>query len=99
MSINALVDEIERKSKLIITRLKRLENENEELKKSVFTYLELMDKQAKEIHSLEEKLKVKQITKNTSADLKKLQRDIDKYIHMVDKCIASINADELEPQK
>lgn len=93
MEIQQLIDTIEQKSKRLISRVNRLELENADLKKSVFDYLQKMENQLKEIEDLKHQIKVIEVKKSVSGDKKKLQRDIDKYIHLIDKCIANINAE------
>lgn len=93
MEIQQLIDTIEQKSKRLISRVNRLEQENADLKKSVFDYLQKMENQLKEIENLKHQIKVIEVQKSISSDKKKLQRDIDKYIHLIDKCIANINAE------
>jgi len=74
------------------TRTRRLETENEELRKSVFGYLQQLEDQQKEAKRLAELMKHGQISESLPTDKKLLQKEIDKYLQMIDKCIASVNA-------
>jgi uncharacterized protein (UPF0335 family) len=86
-----LIQQIEQKSKRLLSRMERLEQENSDLKKSVFAYLEKMDAQVKEINQLKQKIQVLDVKNSVSMDKKTLQRQLDKYIHLIDKCIANVN--------
>ncbi|HPI54120.1 MAG TPA: hypothetical protein PLU10_05470 [Chitinophagaceae bacterium] len=90
--IEIQIAEITSKVKKMTTRMKRLESENESLKKSVMTYLELLDQQKKETDKLTQQLKAGQIQQQVSGDNKKLQKELDKYIGLIDKCIAAVNS-------
>ncbi|HNF71657.1 MAG TPA: hypothetical protein PLP34_04540 [Chitinophagaceae bacterium] len=69
-------------------RLLRLEEENQSLKQSVFKYLseiEQLKKQMKEVQA-------EQHTRSIPASSRKkiLQKEIDQYILLIDKCMATI---------
>ena len=93
MEIQQILDTIEQKSKRLVSRVNRLEQENADLKKSVFEYLQKMENQLKEINQLKHQIKVNDLQKSVTGDKKKLQRELDKYIHLIDKCIANINTE------
>ena len=95
MEINEIILEIERKSKRLLTRVDRLEKENTELRKSVFDYLEKMEKQKTEIEKIKSELKITQLSKSIPSEKKALQKEIDKYIYLIDKCIASVKTEAL----
>jgi hypothetical protein len=95
MEINEIISEIERKSKRLLTRVDRLEKENTELRKSVFDYLEKMEKQKTEIEKIKSELKITQLSKSIPSEKKALQKEIDKYIYLIDKCIASVKTEAL----
>lgn len=95
MEINEIISEIERKSKRLLTRVDRLEKENIELRKSVFDYLEKMEKQKTEIEKIKSELKITQLSKSIPSEKKALQKEIDKYIYLIDKCIASVKTEAL----
>ena len=90
--IDIQIAEISTKVKKMTSRMKRLESENESLKKSVMTYLELLDHQKKESDTLTRQLIVWQIQQHVAVDTKKLQKELDKYIGLIDKCIAAVNS-------
>jgi chromosome segregation ATPase len=95
MEINEIISEIERKSKRLLTRVDRLEKENTELRKSVFDYLEKMEKQKTEIEKIKSELKITQLSKSIPSEKKALQKEIDKYIYLIDKCIATVKTETL----
>jgi|688.fasta_scaffold586756_2 chromosome segregation ATPase len=95
MEINEIISEIERKSKRLLTRVDRLEKENTELRKSVFEYLEKLEKQKNEIETIKSQLKITQMSKSLPSEKKALQKEIDKYIYLIDKCIATVKTETL----
>ncbi len=90
MEFSQLVLEIKEKVRQLKTRVQRLEKENAELKTSVFTYLEKIETQKAEMEKLKQELHTEHINANMNIDKKKMQKDIDKYIMMIDKCIANV---------
>lgn len=91
-----LIEQIEAKTKKLSTRYSRLEKENEEMRSSIFEYIKKMDEQKKEIQKLQLQLKTISIGATSHSDKKKLQREIDKYILLIDKCIAAANVKSVE---
>ncbi len=90
MEFSQLVSEIKEKVRQLKMRVQRLEKENAELKTSVFAYLEKIETQKAEMEKLKQELHTGHINANMSIDKKKIQKDIDKYIVMIDKCIANV---------
>ncbi|MCC7029294.1 MAG: hypothetical protein IT257_03240 [Chitinophagaceae bacterium] len=91
MDTLTLLSGIETKIRKMKTRNERLEKENEELKKSLFEYLQKMELQKKESEKSKMKLQALQLGKSTDMNTAQLRKDLDHYIYMIDKCIASIN--------
>ena len=82
--------EIVSKVKKLKGRIIRLETENETLKKSVLSYLQLLDEHKKNAERISQQENVAQLNSAIQKDKKALQKDLDKYISLIDKCIASI---------
>jgi uncharacterized protein YaaN involved in tellurite resistance len=95
MSQEQLLDEILLRVKKNTTRMQRLESENAELRTSVFSYLDQLNKQKAEIELLQQQLTNKKIADRTSENPKELQRKIDQYITLIDKCMATIKVKEV----
>jgi hypothetical protein len=91
MNANALVGEIAAKVTKLKLRTERLEKENEALRNSVFNYLKEFDLQKNEIAQLNVQLKNNIPQPTLEAEKKKTQKEIDKYILLIDKCIASVD--------
>lgn len=85
-----MVSEIAAKVTKLKLRTERLEKENEALRSSVFNYLKELDLQKNEIAQLKEQLKNNIPQPSLEADKKKLQKEIDKYISLIDKSIESV---------
>ncbi|HOZ51383.1 MAG TPA: hypothetical protein PLU17_05970 [Chitinophagaceae bacterium] len=83
--------EINSKIKKLKARTIRLEAENEELRKSVFEYLQQIETQKKESEKIAQTLQHYRISDSIQSDKKILQKEIDKYVLMIDKCIAAVN--------
>ncbi|MBP6625703.1 MAG: hypothetical protein KA198_11060 [Chitinophagaceae bacterium] len=82
--------EIVSKVKKLKGRIIRLETENEALKKSVMSYLQLLDEHKKNAERISQQENAAQLNSAIQKDKKALQKDLDKYISLIDKCIASI---------
>jgi replicative DNA helicase len=91
-TVDIQLNEIRSKISRIKSRTQRLEQENEALRKSVFEYLQQLESQKKETAKLNLMMQHEQIGLSLNADKKKLQKELDKYILMIDKCIAAVNA-------
>ncbi len=85
------LSQITSKIKKLKARNLRLETENEDLKKSVFGYLQQLEDQKKESVKLSQSMQHNLISQSLTTDKKTLQKEIDKYILMIDKCIAAVN--------
>jgi len=91
-TIGNQLSEITSKIKRLKTRNLRLEAENEELRKSVFNYLQMLDAQKKETEKASLSMQHEMLGQSLSGDKKVLMKEMDKYILMIDKCIAAVNA-------
>lgn len=78
------------KIKKLQVRNQRLETENEELRKSVFGYLQQLADQKRESEQLAQEMRNSMIGQSLGIDKKNLQKELDKYILMLDKCIAAV---------
>lgn len=72
-------------------RNERLESENAELKQSIFEYLGKLEHQKKENDLLRDQIRAKTIAGKLDPDAKVLAKEIDQYIRLIDKCLASIH--------
>ena len=91
-NIGNQLSEITSKIKRLKSRNLRLETENEELSKSVFNYLQLLEAQKKETEKASLSVQHEILGQSLSGDKKVLLKELDKYILMIDKCIAAVNA-------
>ncbi len=91
-NIGNQLSEITSKIKRLKSRNLRLETENEELRKSVFNYLQLLEAQKKETEKASLSVQHEILGQSLSGDKKVLLKELDKYILMIDKCIAAVNA-------
>lgn len=82
--------EIVSKVKKLQGRIIRLETENDTLKKSILGYLQLLDEYKKNAEKATKQANVDQLNGALQKDKKALQKDLDKYITLIDKCIAAI---------
>ena len=85
MNANSLISEITLKVTKLKLRSERLEKENEELRNTVFNYLKELETQKLAISTYKEADKNRPTTSFPS------QKEIDKYILLIDKCIASVD--------
>ncbi len=81
---------ISQKIKRLKARNTKLENENAELRASVFDYLQQLDLYKKANEKAITSMHTREISEVSKIDKKILRKDIDKYILMIDKCIASM---------
>jgi replicative DNA helicase len=86
-----ILSDIETKIRKMKARNERLEKENEELRKSLFEYLQKMELQKKDSEKAKMHLQALQVGKSTDMNTAQLRKELDHYIYMIDKCIASIN--------
>jgi len=91
METLALLTPIETKIKKLQSRNERLEKDNEELKKTMFEYLQKLELQKKNVDQTKHELMALQLSKTTNMDTAHLKKELDHYIYMIDKCIASIH--------
>ena len=91
MDTLTLLSNIEAKIKKLKARNERLEKDNENLKKSVFEYLQRLESQKKEMDKSKASLQALQLGKATSLNTAELRKELDHYIYLIDKCIASIH--------
>ena len=90
-SIAQEFEQITAKVKKMKARITRLDAENAQLKTSVFSYLSQLEAQKQAQLALQQQAKNQQIAHNLSDSNKNLSKEIDKYILLIDKCIAAIN--------
>jgi chromosome segregation ATPase len=94
MDINNIISDIESKAKRLKVRMERLEKENEELRNSVFEYLGKLEANQQECFTLKKEIETAKIGQLLQVDKKQTKREIDKYIHMIEKCISAINTSQ-----
>jgi nitrate/nitrite-specific signal transduction histidine kinase len=90
MNASSILSEIATKVTKLKLRNDRLEKENEELRNSVFNYLKELDLQKNEITHLQEQLSNNKTHSRLASEKKNLQKELDKYISLIDKSIESI---------
>lgn len=90
-TIDKTIADISSKIKKMVVRTKRLEAENDALRKSVFEYLQQIENQKNIVESLQQASYAQHIVEGSTYDKKKLQKEVDKYISLLDKCIASLH--------
>ena len=94
MDTHTLLTDIENKIKKLKLRNVRLEKENADLQNSVFTYLQKMDllkKQMEHSHLISNSQKIASVS---SFEKNELKKEIDRYIYLIEKCIAYVKVDE-----
>lgn len=91
MDTLTLLTGIEAKIKKLKARNERLEKDNEDLKKSIFEYIQKLESQKMELDKSKTSLQAMQLGKSTSIDTVALRKELDHYIYLIDKCIASIH--------
>lgn len=89
-NIDNTLASISQKIKKIKARNTKLENENAELRASIFEYLQQLDVYKKANEKAITSMHTREIGDVSKIDKKILRKDIDKYILMIDKCIASM---------
>lgn len=93
MEWNELLDSLEQKARRLKQRTDRLEQENRELRDSVFRYLEQLDQKAKALREAEQKETATLLSQALPAgERKALRKEIDRYIALLDRCVAQLNA-------
>lgn len=90
MESTTLIKTIGDKIRKLKERSQRLEKENAELQQSVFGYLAKIDALQKELDLLKKQSNTRFLGETLTGDKKKLQKELDQYIHLIDKCIAAI---------
>lgn len=90
MKNDQLLTEIENKAKVLQQRIQRLNKENQALQNSVFEYLKQLEESRKEITELKKSVANQQLAGKIDLDKKQLQKEIDQYIQLVEKCIATV---------
>jgi hypothetical protein len=93
MKIESILSEIELKAKRLTSRMIRLEKENEDLRNSMFEYLNKLEQQKKEADKLQMEIKALKVGGSVTTDKRKLKKDIDQYIHLIDQCLATLNTE------
>ncbi|MEZ5047536.1 MAG: hypothetical protein R2831_11145 [Chitinophagaceae bacterium] len=77
-------------AKKMRARIDSLEKDNENLQESVFKYIALLDQQKEESTLIEQHELAKQLVASSKLEKNKLKKDLDKYIAIINKCIATI---------
>lgn len=90
METSTLVKTIGDKIRKLKERSQRLEKENSELQQTVFGYLAKIDSLQKELEILKKQSNTRILSETLTGDKKKMQKELDQYIHLIDKCIAAI---------
>lgn len=90
-NLEILLNEIESKAGKLNKRMQRLESENAELRASVFSYIQQLDETKNKLSAAESQLKTMAISDKQAIDSKELKKELDKYILLIDRCIASLN--------
>lgn len=85
MNASSIISEITAKVTKLKSRCDRLEKENDELKNTVFTYLKELETQKLASSTLD--ISKTKSSKNSVPS----HKELDKYILLIDKCIASID--------
>lgn len=91
MNPQSLLAGIEAKIKKLKTHNARLEKDNAELKQSLFEYLQKIETQKQEFERSKMEFQALQLGKATDINTEELRKELDHYIYMIDKCIASIH--------
>lgn len=90
-NLDILLSEIEEKATKLNKRMQRLESENAELRASVFNYIQQLDEAKHKLTDAETQLKSAAISSKQHFDNKELKKELDKYILLIDRCIASLH--------
>jgi SMC interacting uncharacterized protein involved in chromosome segregation len=80
MKIESILSEIELKAKRLTSRMIRLEKENEDLRNSMFEYLNKLEQQKKEADKLQMEIKALKVGGSVTTDKRKLKKDIDSLL-------------------
>lgn len=90
VAVTDVIQQIEFKVKRLLQRNQRLEEENKELRNSVFEYLQQLDALKKQMNALEQERLMRKVSHLSEEEKKALLREIDKQVLLIDKCISSI---------
>ncbi len=85
-----LLSDIEKKVKKILEHNERLIKENEEMRERIFGYIEKLDDSKRRFEAFKKDVETMKIIEKSSMDNLQLKREIEHYIHKIDKCIATI---------
>ena len=88
-----LLERIEKKVRRLKQHNERLAAHNAALEARIFDYLKQLEEAKTAITRLEEQLQVRHLGKQVG-DKKTLQKEIDRYIKIIDQCMASVNTRE-----
>ena len=92
--MKSIINNIEVKLEKIIQKLGELELEKSDLQKNNHTLNERLQEKDNQISSLQDKVKLMNISKSVdsdSEDLKATKLKINEYVREIDKCIALLN--------
>ena len=59
----------------------------------MFEYLNKLEQQKKEADKLQMEIKALKVGGSVTTDKRKLKKDIDQYIHLIDQCLATLNTE------
>ena len=92
--MNDIINNIESKLNIFVSKYKKMNNENSSLKKQNDDLSLEIQKKEKEILNLNDKIKLMTISKSVDVsreEVKESRLKINKYVREIDKCIALLN--------
>lgn len=93
METQTLLVQIEKKARRLKQQNERLAANNTALEARIFDYLQQLDEAKARINQLEDQLKHRGMSEHI-VDKQALQKEIDRYIKIIDQCMAVVNTRE-----
>jgi hypothetical protein len=93
METLALLVQIEKKARRLKQQNERLVANNAALEARIFDYLQQLDEAKASIKLLEDQLKHRSMSEQV-VDKQAMQKEIDRYIKIIDQCMAVVNTRE-----
>lgn len=93
METQTLLVQIEKKARRLKQQNERLAANNTALEARIFDYLQQLDEAKARINQLEDQLKHRGISEQV-LDKQAMQKEIDRYIKIIDQCMAVVNTRE-----
>lgn len=93
METKTLLVQIEKKARRLKQQNERLAANNTALEARIFDYLQQLDEAKARINQLEDQLKHRGISEQV-LDKQAMQKEIDRYIKIIDQCMAVVNTRE-----